>query len=166
MTKGWFTPGELVGLPGLPGTERGINKADDRGKLERRKYRKERGWEYALTELPSEAQASLLKHESVTASATMYKSPAIREPFIYDADQLAEVYDHKTDRAKATAGKKLTLFLNFERYLAVGYSQDAALKTAAEGHASPGTGCGTSTTESRGARSWHCCAKGRRPWTD
>lgn len=133
MTKEWFTASELAGLPGLPGTERSINRAGDRGELLRRKRQQGKGWEYALEGLPAETQVALLKREGVTIRATTYEPPVTREPFTYDAGQLAEVYDRKTDRAKATAEEKLALFLDFERYLAVGYSQDAAFKAAAEG---------------------------------
>lgn len=58
----WFTAKELAGLPGLPGTERGINKSSN---FERRPRQKGKGWEYALHGLPPAAQVALLRRSGI-----------------------------------------------------------------------------------------------------
>lgn len=52
MSQDWYSPKQLAGLPGMPGTERGINGWGDKGKIERRKRLKGKGWEYAFASLP------------------------------------------------------------------------------------------------------------------
>ena len=58
--KEWFSASELAGLPGLPGTDRGVRKAADRDGWKSRKRLKGKGSEYHLSSLPAETQAHLL----------------------------------------------------------------------------------------------------------
>ncbi|NII74244.1 transposase InsO family protein [Dyella sp. SG562] len=59
----WYTAAELAGLPGLPGTERGINKAGEREGWARRQREQGKGWQYSFRALPSQAQAAILLRE-------------------------------------------------------------------------------------------------------
>lgn len=68
MSERWYTAAEIAGLPGLPGTERGINKAGDRGELLRRKRSTGKGWHYAMSSLPTEARMALVAREVIPTS--------------------------------------------------------------------------------------------------
>lgn len=56
----WFTPQELAGLSGLPGTERGIRKLAEREGWEGQRRLGTKAVEYSFAVLPAEAQAALL----------------------------------------------------------------------------------------------------------
>ncbi|MBA4289372.1 MAG: transposase [Pseudomonas sp.] len=57
----WFTAQELAGLPGMPGTERGVKKAADRSGWEgQRRIGSSRAIEYSFAVLPAETQVGLL----------------------------------------------------------------------------------------------------------
>lgn len=66
-TKEWLTASEVAGLPGMPGTERGVNKAGDRGDITRRKREFGKGWEYHIDSLPVETRNHLAAKESAAA---------------------------------------------------------------------------------------------------
>ncbi|MFP4182239.1 MAG: Mu transposase C-terminal domain-containing protein, partial [Thiohalospira sp.] len=55
----WFTASELAGLPGMPGTDRGIRDWGRRGVIQGRKRSKGKGQEYALSSLPLETRTHL-----------------------------------------------------------------------------------------------------------
>ena len=59
----WYTAAELAGLPGLPGTERGLLKAARRESWATRRRTRGKGFEYSLASLPPETQAALLLRE-------------------------------------------------------------------------------------------------------
>lgn len=59
MTKEWYSAAELAGLPGMPGTERSVNRAGDRDEIERRKKLRGKGWEYKFTSLPADTRAAI-----------------------------------------------------------------------------------------------------------
>ena len=56
----WFSASALAGFAGVPGTERGINKAADREGWARRQRLRGKGWEYAFSSLPATTQAAIL----------------------------------------------------------------------------------------------------------
>lgn len=64
MMREWFSASELSGLPGMPGTERGINKMGERGEINRRKRQRGKGWEYAIASLPPAARMQLVARDS------------------------------------------------------------------------------------------------------
>lgn len=59
----WYTAAELAGLPGLPGTDRGVRKMADRDKWPARKRSKGFGLEFPFSALPPEAKTALLLRE-------------------------------------------------------------------------------------------------------
>lgn len=69
-TKGWYSAQELAGLPGLPGTERGVFKQAQKNLWELRAKARGKGNEYALRSLPAETQAYIasLAHDLVANS--------------------------------------------------------------------------------------------------
>lgn len=69
----WLTAAALAGMPGMPGTERGVNKAAERGSWERRARAKGKGWEYRSTSLPEGTQLAI-EHQRAVAAANARKS--------------------------------------------------------------------------------------------
>lgn len=78
--KQWFSAAELAGLPGLPGTERGINKMGDRGDLERRKRERGKGWEYAYASLPARTRQHLLRQQVAQLPAPAAPTATVEPP--------------------------------------------------------------------------------------
>ena len=68
--KGWYSAQELAGLPGLPGTERGVFKSAQKNLWAMRAKARGKGNEYALRSLPAETQAHIasLVHDLVARS--------------------------------------------------------------------------------------------------
>ncbi len=62
-TGTWYTAADLAGLPGLPGTDRGLRKLAEREGWPSRSRAKGFGLEYPFNTLPSPAQAALLLRE-------------------------------------------------------------------------------------------------------
>jgi len=82
--KGWYSAQELAGLPGLPGTERGVKWRAEKNLWAMRSKERGKGGEYALRSLPAETQAhiaslahDLVAHSPATAMVTVdaTKSP-------------------------------------------------------------------------------------------
>lgn len=59
-TKGWYSAQELAGLPGMPGTDRGIRITAEKNLWQSRSKERGKGLEYALTSLPEETQRHIL----------------------------------------------------------------------------------------------------------
>ena len=110
MTKEWYPASELQGLPGIPGTPRGINKKADREAWQSQKRKKGKGLEYHLSSLPAETQAALLKRTSMAGLAkeeTSAAGSAAEALFTYDKDNLWAHYEKKPEAQKAKAKTKL-----------------------------------------------------------
>lgn len=60
MARNWYTAKELAGLPGLPGTERGVKKAADRAGWEAQRRIGSKAVEYSFAVLPAETQNALI----------------------------------------------------------------------------------------------------------
>lgn len=63
VIHGWYTPQELAGLPGLPGTEQGVRKRAKRDGWTSRRRPGSKAREYPIGVLPAEAQRDLLRIE-------------------------------------------------------------------------------------------------------
>lgn len=117
----WMTAKELAGLPGVPGTDRGLRDMADREQWQWRK-RKGRGGgrEYHLTSLPPETRAALLARRSLPAA---------------EADQCALIADpaRVTDGQRRTAMARAGLCRAIDRMAAEGgMSQTAAARHLSE----------------------------------
>lgn len=104
----WFTAAELVGLPGLPGTDRGVRKAAARDEWRAQKRAAGKGQEYHISSLPPEAAAALVKKHAPAKPVAATATPVVVE-FTYDRNNLWEVYDRKSDKQKEKAKAKLAL---------------------------------------------------------
>ena len=88
--KAWYSARELAGLPGMPGTERGIHKRAKRANWPSRP-RKARGGgrEYAFEALPPETQAAILAREGERVEPPGdAPAPEPRPAFSYDPETL------------------------------------------------------------------------------
>ncbi|SFT74285.1 DNA-binding protein [Halomonas saccharevitans] len=70
MTREWYAPKELAGLPGMPDTHSAVVRRAKRDDWEnRRRAGRGGGREYAFGSLPTETQATLLKQAQPAAPA-------------------------------------------------------------------------------------------------
>lgn len=126
--RDWYTPRELAGLSGMPGTERGVNGWGDKGKINRRKRIKGKGWEYEFSSLPVETQAALLK-------ATTSKAPVVTRPAAtrtVDRDSLWEAYERKPQKQKDEAARRLQALQGVERLIQNGSGRSRAVEEIAQ----------------------------------
>lgn len=93
----WFSAAELAGLPGMPGTERGVRKMAEREQWQHRERAgRGGGREYHISALPSATQAALLKNFSALPSTPFLSLSAMEsssaapaaEVFSYDPEAL------------------------------------------------------------------------------
>lgn len=87
QTQQWYSAKELAGLPGMPGTERGVNGWGDKGKIGRRKKLKGKGWEYDFNSLPVETQAAILRRQGGAAESAGRQASA-KASTEYDPESL------------------------------------------------------------------------------
>ncbi|MFA7242035.1 MAG: DNA-binding protein [Sulfuricellaceae bacterium] len=69
MTDGWYSAQALAGLPGMPGTERGVRKTAEKNLWQVREKTRGKGYEYPITSLPAETRAYLT--QQLVLAATM-----------------------------------------------------------------------------------------------
>lgn len=135
MNKNYFTPQELMIMPGLPDTAAGIRlKAESEG-WKKQKKAKGKGFEYHVECLPTATQSHIYKQQakSQAPSANFVKPAKAELGFSYSPEELADHYDRKTDKAKETAKAKLIVFQTAIKLHQNGLSMRDALKMAAEG---------------------------------
>ncbi|MBF0424794.1 MAG: transposase [Magnetococcales bacterium] len=88
MPDPWHTPRELAGLPGLPGTIRGLSKLAAREGWPRRPHAgRGGGWEYPLSALPEETRAALLVR-TLPPAALREAAPAAGSDHFADAGNM------------------------------------------------------------------------------
>jgi transposase InsO family protein len=75
----WFDARRLAGLPGLPGTERGVLKMAQREGWSARKRPQGKGWEYSFEVLPAAAQAAVLLSQRPAHLQPARQSKAARD---------------------------------------------------------------------------------------
>ena len=72
MPERYCSAGELAGLPGMPGTERGVRKAAEREGWKARPRRRGKGLEYACSTLPQATQAYFAVQAANEAPSSEY----------------------------------------------------------------------------------------------
>lgn len=137
-----FSATQLAGLPGMPGTERGVRKMAVREAWPKIKRSAGKGWEYPLSALPAETQAALalklLDRSSLApflpggeaAGSFTPKSRCEKQP-ITDAQlaTLAAVYEAKPQKEKDEAARRLMLLRDWHALLAHGLARQAVIET-------------------------------------
>ncbi len=109
----WYTPAALAGMPDMPSTERRIRARAERLGWQRRKRQRGKGWEYHISSLPPQTQATILAKTSTptgllpsgagfssAAKPAEVSSPANR-------DELWARFERKSNKQKARARKTL-----------------------------------------------------------
>lgn len=150
--NGWYSVQELAGLPGMPGTERGVSKGLQKFLPVARSKERGKGREYPLSCLPKVTQAALLAKELVaqglpeqTAAAALNlpapvsatPAPALPSrtllPICHPADM--------SDRQRQVEGARKYVLAEVERLmLSAGCSREAAMHTLLT-HAAAGMAC-------------------------
>ena len=110
--KAWLTPSELVGLPGLPGTERGLRKASDReGWHWRKRQGRGGGREYHVSSLPQAARVEIARRAAQAQIKVNEAVPVTGSGAAYEALPA-------TSQQRADA--KLEILRAFEAFKAAG----------------------------------------------
>ncbi len=135
MNKEWFSPVELAGLSGVPGTERGIRKAAERETWKAKKKDKGKGYEYHISSLPFETQTELTK-QFIETQPSQEKpiSKTINDDFNYDQEDLWANYERKKDTQKSKAKHKLNAILTALQLIDHGTSSTKAWNQAAKAY--------------------------------
>lgn len=124
--KAWYSAQELVGLPGLPGTDRRVRTRAEKEGWQCRKRSIGKGLEYAFDSLPEATRLVLLK-DSARALLTQAPLPVPRKNQLatVDTEQLARTRTEGDAKAAALDGKarlrmdaRLEVLRQFERYCA------------------------------------------------
>lgn len=81
-SSGWFSAQELSGLPGLPGTDRGVKKAAEKNLWSARSKERGKGTEYAITALPAPTREYLsrLAHDFISSLPEPIAQPPAETP--------------------------------------------------------------------------------------
>lgn len=111
MGAEWLTAAELAGLPGVPGTDRGIRKAADRAGWTARKRDQGKGYLYLLDSLPAETQEAVRRqraaeHLADFAAQAVARDRTIPEAAVSDhAERLREQEAERRRRKVAAAAQ-------------------------------------------------------------
>lgn len=128
--KEWFSIQELLGISGLPNSDRGIMKKADREQWQKRQREgvKGKAYEYHLHSLPPETQKQLRLN---VALAAMPQPPAV---VTRDDPELVYRLNQATDKAREKAQQKVNACLQLQAFLDQGFNQTEALAGAAAAH--------------------------------
>lgn len=133
MSKEYFSAQEVADIIGIskPAV---LKKAKKESWESRPRKGKGGGNEYHIDSLPPQVQNHLFKEQAKTQQAenTYVKASKSELDFTYSAEELAEHYDRKTDKAKATAKAKLIIFQTAIKLHQNGLSMRDALTMAAQ----------------------------------
>lgn len=128
--KEWFSIQELLGISGLPNSDRGIMKKADREQWQKRQREgvKGKAYEYHLHSLPPEIQKQLRLN---AALAAMPQPPTV---VTRDDPELVYRLNQATDKAREKAQQKVNACLQLQAFLNQGFNQTEALAGAAAAH--------------------------------
>jgi putative transposase len=122
--RDWFTPQELAGIAGMPGTARGVRMFAERANWEGRKRVGTKAVEYPFLSLPIETQNALLAH-SVTAPAVVDK-PQVHALLVNAPD--AKYAHMLNDSQREVMFARLAFCREVERMMEIS-SQNSAIHT-------------------------------------
>lgn len=119
-SRSWFALSELSGLPGLPGTSRGVGRLAIReGWTCRERVGRGGGKEYSIHCLPAEAQTALLRKSVAEVSARQEELlPAILPA--KSRQELAPANNELTDRQRAVCDARLLIVKALEKVMKQG----------------------------------------------
>lgn len=134
--RSWFTPQELAGVDGMPGTVQGVRKLADRMGWEGQRRIGSKATEYAFALLPSQTQAAILA-KAVAASAPAFQG-AIEVPLINERD--VKSASRLTENQREVMLARLAFCREIERMMHVTTQKaaiDTLIKLGAAGELSP-----------------------------
>lgn len=101
----WYSAADLVGLSGLPSTERGIHKIAERNQWRRRPKRQGKGWEYALSSLSGGAQHELRRRGAIAAAnrTPYFDGQTVGRPLALQASAARAVQQREREAGTARA---------------------------------------------------------------
>lgn len=131
MTTGpaWYSATDIAGLPGMPGSERAVNRMCERREINRRPRNQGKGWEYHINDLPPITQAALVRRYRATES-----TPATDRVDHYDRATVWAQYDLKPDKQKNVAQQRLAALNTALTLIATGLSRARAFTEAGAAH--------------------------------
>ncbi|WP_165681772.1 DNA-binding protein, partial [Metapseudomonas otitidis] len=110
----WFTPQELAGMAGMPGTERGVRKLADRSGWEGQRRLGSKAIEYSFAVLPAETQAALVAR--LVQQEQPAQSPAPSTPHTLIAPQRDGVsVSRLTDDQREVMAARVSIIREIER---------------------------------------------------
>lgn len=112
--RNWYTAQELAGLPGMPGTERGVRKVADRQGWEGQRRLGSKAIEYAFAVLPPETQAALIAASVGKAQPELQPEPAAQTlPVVAERDIISA--SRLTDEQRSVMTARLAFVREIER---------------------------------------------------
>lgn len=128
--RSWYTAQELAGLPGLPGTVRGVRKLADRQGWEGQRRLGSKAIEYSVAVLPKEAQTALLTASLGTPPALVETPEPVTASYVYnERDGLSA--SRLTDDQRAVMTARLAFIREIER-MSQAITQQRAIETLVE----------------------------------
>lgn len=134
----YYPAKELAGLPGMPGTVKGVHEWDKKGKIIGRNKNKGKGREYALTSLPPETRAHLARRyaserrEASPESVGEDKQADLQARRFAARIQSLATFDRLPEWQRKGAEAKLAIIRAFETFLSVsGLAKTQGLKVFA-----------------------------------
>jgi putative transposase len=94
--KGWYSAQELAGLPGVPGTDRGVKWLAQKNLWVMRSKERGKGVEYALSSLPGETRAAL--QQQAIAHVLPVIAQEIAAPIVLQAQELTLTDKQRLER--------------------------------------------------------------------
>jgi len=143
ITERWYSARELAGLPGVPGTERGVRKKADAEKWPSRPREVGKGSEWPLSALPAATQAALLLRAAPAAAPVL---PARRpkehgQPRHVHPEQRAARWAHferLSDARKVVAQERLKAVMAVQALIDGGVGVELARHAVAAQYAAMG----------------------------
>lgn len=131
MNQDWFSPKELIDLPGLPGTVQGIHlRAKRDGWENRKRCGRGGGQEYAFSSLPIESQAALLKKLGSSTTAKASKIKPEKATKTTGREELWNLYEAAPNTMKEAAQHRLVVIESIERLQDNGATKTQAIHQA------------------------------------
>lgn len=104
----WFTPEQLAGKPGMPGTPQNVRKKLTSIQANRRKRSGRKGFEYSIDTLPADTQRALYASNKIENTIASQSTVApLDNPFTYNPKELWENFELSTNKKKSQASVRL-----------------------------------------------------------
>ncbi len=130
MTEPHYSARELADLPGMPGTERGVQRKAEREEWPGRKRAGGKATEYPYSALPAPLQMALARAAKVGFEPAAEAAEAA-DRRTYNSEDLWNYWAHRTNKLKNEGKRRLDVVLAVEALRRAGLSETAARKEVA-----------------------------------